>query len=745
MDIQSQSSVEAGSINASQVDHGSVEKTDWPHWLGWVRSVHPVLLATLVLGILVWVGFGHSRDYTWLKFDTEKYILEDRAIRALDWEHISSIFSTYYFINYNPLHRLSYSIDYALWGFDPGGFRSTNFILHWIAGVFVFVCFYKLTRRLTPAWLTSICFMIHPTRVENVVWLAQRKDVLSSAFGFASIWMYLNVWRDNCLQHQSETLPGSEEASSPAFNSLWFMGSLFLYACALASKAQWVPLCGILILIDLYQRRKFTWKVWMGYVPFFLLSVVFAWYAIDSQLLVGKKGAFSSITLIERLSKPLLGLGFYLWRTLWPVNMCPRYPEHLRFEPALICLGAAAVVVGGIGLIWSWRHQKEFFFGAVWFLFFLSPMLNLLPGNLVVADRYLYVAIVGLMLPIGLKLSQYRVAIGLAAIAIVTVLQLWLTLAYVPKWQDNFTLWHHSVSVSPDNIFALTALGQSQIQRKEYAAARNSLDQAEALGQCFAPIYLTCAQEEKNIGKDVRVMLDQARLRCPDLPELMAAYGYYWELKQNDLEAEKWFVESLRRRSTIEILKSLGGIYERLNEPDKGLEVTFRGLQNYPFDEECWLMLGRFLEMKGNLKQAEEAFQQVAHLAPEVTEAHYRLASLAYQRGDSVAAHNSLQTMYLNLNGKQMPAPASNLWAAVYRQRKQYILAIAKLTEAVQQEASPQYWLNLAKLQFEAGYDPQLAIKKAISLDPSYQAKVAQDAQLGPLLSPNPQKVISRP
>ncbi|MBI4749527.1 MAG: tetratricopeptide repeat protein [Acidobacteria bacterium] len=568
---------------------------------------------------------------------------------------------------------------------------------------------------------------------------------MSAAFGFASIWMYLNVWRDNCLQNQSEALQGAEESSGPAFNSLWFIGSLFLYACALASKAQWVPLCGILILIDLYQRRKLTWKVWMGYVPFFLLSVVFAWYAIDSQLIVGKKGAYSTLTLVDRLSKPLLGIGYYLWRIVWPVNLCPRYPEVFSFHRELIGLGLLTVVLGGIGMVWSWRQRREFFFGAAWFLFFLSPILNFLPGNLVVADRYLYVAMIGLMLPLGLKLSQYRTEIGFAVIGLVTVLQLGLTLRYVPKWQDDFTLWQYTVSLSPDNIFAFTALGQAQIERKEYAAARNSLNQAIAIGRWFSPIYLTLAKEEKNLGGDAMAILDQARQRWPDVSEVMAAYGYYWVLHQNDLEAEKWFLQSLRQKSTIEVLKHLGTVYERLNEPDKGLEMTFRGLQTYPFDEEFWLVLGRLLEMKGNLTQAEEAYHQVARLAPEVTEAHYRLAHFAYQRGDIQTAENSFQTMYLNLNGKQMPAPALNLWAAVYRQKKQYTLAIAKLTEALHIQENADYWLNLALLQVEIGENPQPAIEKAITLDPSYKDKVAKHPRLGPLQATSSQKALIRP
>lgn len=710
----------------------------WQNWLRGGRQLRPVLLATLLLGILVLVGFGMARDYAWLKFDTEKYILEDRAIRILDWEHISSIFSTYYFINYNPLHRLSYAIDYAIWGFDPGGFRTTNLLLHWTAGVFVFLCFYELTRRLTPAWFASICFVIHPTRVESVVWLAQRKDVLSAAFGFAALWMYLRVWRPPAIYDGTQTeLTESHDESHPVpdpprlFDPWWYAGCLVMYFCALASKAQWVPLCGVVVVVDLYRRQKMTRQRLLGYLPLVVLSAVFAWYAIDSQLIVGKKGANDGFDLLDPLIQPVFGLGFYLWHTLWPVNLCPRYADLIPEQSLFTLVGAIAVVVGGAGVLQSWSGRREVFLGVAWFVMFLAPILNFLPGNLLVADRYLYVSLLGLVFPLGTWLSRQKTPLVIGFVGCVLVVQLGLTRQYVPHWKDDLTLWTYIVSVSKENGFALTALAQAQIAHKDYPAARDSLNQALRYAPCFTPIYLTYVKYERELGgPDALQLMSPALSTCPGLAELKAASGLYWTHRQEYRKAEASYLDSLRVKSTIEVLKQLAEVYEKTQEPEKGVEVAFRALQSYIFDEEVWLTLGKLLELQGNIPQAETAYLQCIQFDPSQAESRYRLARIAFQKGDVAGAERWLGELRRVLNGKRLSDSAFRLWATIYRQKKQYPLAIACLLEAVQVKSTPENWLNLIQVQLEAGQDPQPAIRQAIALHPEVRAQIATDPKL---------------
>jgi tetratricopeptide (TPR) repeat protein len=458
---------------------------------------------------------------------------------------------------------------------------------------------------------------------------------------------------------------------------------------------------------------------------------LFAWYAIDSQLIVGKKGANDGFDLLDPLIQPVFGLGFYIWHTFWPVNLCPRYADFLPEQSLFTLGGAIAVLVGGAGVIQSWLGRRELFFGAAWFVMFLAPVLNFLPGNLLVADRYLYVSFLGLIFPSGMWLSRQKTPLVIGFVGCLLVVQLGLTRRYVPHWKDDLTLWTYIVSVSKENGFALTALAQAQIAHANYPAARDSLKKALTYSPCFTPIYLTYVEYERELGgADVLQLMSPVLSQCPGRAELMAASGRYWSHRQEYRKAETCYLDSLRFRSTIEVLKRLADVYEQTNEPEKGIEIAFRALNSYPFDEELWLTLGKLLELQGRIPQAETAYLQCIQFDPSHSEARFRLARIAFQRGDAVQAERWLGELRQVLKGKQLSDSAFTLWAKIYQQKKQYPLAIACLLEAVQVKSTPENWLNLIHLQIEAGQDPQPTLRRAIALHPEVQTQLTSDPKL---------------
>src|SRR5262249_51241886 len=56
-----------------------------------------------------------------------------------------------------------------------------------------------LTGSLWRSALVAVLFALHPLRAESVVWISERKDVLSVFFGFLALWAYAGYARQPSL------------------------------------------------------------------------------------------------------------------------------------------------------------------------------------------------------------------------------------------------------------------------------------------------------------------------------------------------------------------------------------------------------------------------------------------------------------------------------------------------------------------------------------------------------------------
>ncbi|HND19313.1 MAG TPA: hypothetical protein PLB18_08070, partial [Acidobacteriota bacterium] len=406
-----------------------------------------MLSASGIFLVLILVVFGGSLKYAILEYDSSTYILKDEAIRSISWENVYRIFTSNYFVNYNPLQRISYMLEYPFWGSSPAGYRVTNWGLHWISTSLCFVFFLRLTQQSVSAWFLAVCFAIHPSRIENVVWLAQRKDVLAAVFGFAALC---------CFQQW-------QEASTRKQKGYWYAFTLVMYWGAVASKAQWVPLCLIFFCLDWYKGYLGRSRI-LAYAPFFGLTAVFSWWAYQAQILETQYRA--AVSPGEWFNSPARDIAIYFKLTFWPMNLYPRTPP-LPFVAWQALIGWGILLIWG-GIAWKkWSQNRAYGFGLAWFLLFLSPMLNLVPGMLIPNDRYLYVAMLGIFFPGALWLGQQPRASGVSTTALIGVLFGTLTLSYLPVWKDDLSLWSQAVIHNPTNVRALHNLLSAAQARNE--------------------------------------------------------------------------------------------------------------------------------------------------------------------------------------------------------------------------------------------------------------------------------------
>ncbi len=149
-----------------------------------------------------------------------------------------------------------------------------------------------MTRDLWPSSFVAALFAIHPLHVQSVAWLAERKDLVCTFFGFLAIWSYIRYAHypridrylpvflffypgsygkaDDChfaicivvaglLVTTTTLLALRFVKSRPWFivGWLWFLGTLIpviglvqVGAQSMADRYTYVPLIGIFIIIS---------------------------------------------------------------------------------------------------------------------------------------------------------------------------------------------------------------------------------------------------------------------------------------------------------------------------------------------------------------------------------------------------------------------------------------------------------------------------------------------------------------
>lgn len=84
---------------------------------------------------------------------------------------------------WHTLTVLSFMMESQFFGLRPGIFHLTNLWIHVANGLVLYGVVRRLGLGLRPAALVHAIFAWHPTCLESVAWIAERKGLLSALFG----------------------------------------------------------------------------------------------------------------------------------------------------------------------------------------------------------------------------------------------------------------------------------------------------------------------------------------------------------------------------------------------------------------------------------------------------------------------------------------------------------------------------------------------------------------------------------
>lgn len=395
------------------------------------------------LTIIIWIVFGQSLRFGFINFDDDRYVYENPHITAgLKLEGIKWFLTHSHASLWHPLTTLTHMADCQIYGLNPGGHHFTNVLLHNLATILLFLALRAMTGRIWESAFVAAMFAIHPMRVESVVWIAERKDVMSGVFLMLTLGAYFCYTRKRSI-------------------SRYLLASLFL-ACGLMSKATFVTVPVILLLLDYWPLGRWNdfsslQKLVVEKIPLFLLSAAAAAATVFAQTVT--MANLDQLPLLPRLKNAAVSLTIYLWQTIWPTRLAVFYPHpHDQLNIWLVLFCGLLMVAITVFAIYFRNKAPYVLVGWFWFLVLVAPVSGIMQAGLQArADRFTYLPQIGITIALAWSVSdlmrkwQYRRFVLPATASCLVVLAGVLAFRQTTYWRDSILLWKHALEVTSEN------------------------------------------------------------------------------------------------------------------------------------------------------------------------------------------------------------------------------------------------------------------------------------------------------
>lgn len=533
-------------------------------------------LAAVALAALAAAVFAPAVGYEFVNFDDDRYVTENPWVqRGFTAESLRWAWTTGHMGNWNPVTWMSHFADWRLFGADPAGHHAVSIALHAANTGLVFILLATATGAPWRSALVAALFAVHPTRVESVAWVSERKDVLSTFFWLLTLLAYVGWTRR-------------------ATGGRWAL-VLVLFALGLASKPMLVTLPATLALLDRWPlgrlrsaadlRPRVREK--LSLVPLVVAACVVAVWA---QRSAGALESLDAYPLGVRAANAVVAWATYLWMAVWPADLAVLYPHPGRVEAGRLA-AAAAVLVALTALALRERERRPYLLvGWLWYVGTLVPVIGLVQlGGAALADRYTYVPYLGLFAALAWSLPPWPRLVPAAALGVLAALAL-ATRAQLATWRDSVALWERALAVTERNPVAHNNLGFALARRGDTDAAMRHLVQAIAL----RPTYLVA-----------RVELGNLLLAAGRLDEATAQYQAAVAIDPTSAAA----------------LTNLGRALAQQGHPAEAVALHERALAADPSATAARLNLGTALAALGRFADARRAFEAVLAAEPENTDA----------------------------------------------------------------------------------------------------------------------------
>ncbi len=346
---------------------------------------------------------------------------------------------------YRPIRSILYLIYYQLFGTNPLGYHLHSILVHLISTILVYfiILFLVKTLKLKSLlsyylpFLTSLFFGLHPIHTEAITYIAASMEMTGVVFFLASFFMY--------------------QKNKKPLSILFALLAFFTYEMTLTLP--FVLLAYDFSIRKLVLKRKLSdlkayLPYFLGILIFFLIKLIFT-HNLNRGEYLGGSIYLTALVMLEAFVKYLelliLPIGLSLVHilpgqipTLGGVDIKKELIAGLSPLTLSVLLGLILL----LGLVFlAFRLKKSYpliSFGLFWFLITLIPVSQIIPLQVVMGEKYLYLPSVGFVIVVGyLFFLSQRVSLKILTIAylIVAIGYMILTIAYNQVWKTPESIW----------------------------------------------------------------------------------------------------------------------------------------------------------------------------------------------------------------------------------------------------------------------------------------------------------------
>lgn len=630
-----------------------------------------LLWAAVLVGALSLIAFSHSISHDFVNFDDDTYVTANDNVQAgLGWKGFRWAWTTFHSANWHPLTWLSLQLDVTLFS-GPGSvaFHITNVFLHAINTVLLLIVLHSLTGAVWRSAIVAAIFGVHPLHVESVAWISERKDLLSTLFGFLALWAYA-AW-------------------ATRRGWLAYLGLLLAFAASLLAKPMWVTLPCLLLVLDFWPlgrlRRGNILPLLLEKLPLFALSAASSVVTVRAQQGSKAFDALAGLSLPARVLNAVESYAIYLRETVWPTGLTVFYPhpgEAIDPVPALAA-GALLAVITGL-VLWQTRRRPYLLAGWLWFVGMLVPVIGIVQvGVQAHADRYMYVPMVGLLIAVAWGGGELAAAApwlrtslrGVAVLAIAACLA--LTLRQMTFWANSTTLWERALTVTQDNFVAHGNLADIYfVQGRSEDALFHYRESARLFPTARQYRNLGVRLQWLGRGEESIAALQEALRLQPDDVDTLRVLGRLYLEQRKFAEATEYYGEYDRLRpDTADAKFLLGQVRAVAGDTSEALAYFEQAAQLNPRNPQYPTSTGLALLRLDKREEALRAFDHALQLNPRFAAAHsgkgdvqafaanWKEATDSYERAALLAQTNA--RYYLAFAGTLREAGNANKAAQV--------------------------------------------------------------------------------